>query len=633
MTVKLRLFLLFVFAVKLLVVWQLKDHPLLHPNAGLDTTAYANLARQVVAGDLALGPGLYFVSPFYIYFLAAALAVFHSFTAVRVLQAALGTVGVACVFFSARAWFGPRAAWSAAVLAAATGLFTFYETVIIQSSIDAVLTAGALAALTAGLRGTAGRWPGTAAFVAAGTLFGFGILNRPNMLFGALAVVLAALVTRRWRSAALVVAGIVLAMTPVMIRNVVVAGELSPLSSHGGLNLYIGNHERATGFYREVPGIQPRIAGQRDDTRRVASAALGRQVTDAEASAYFAKLATTWMTEHPGAAAALFARKLFYTFHAQHVALPHSYPFYAHNTALRFFVVGPWLLVPVGLAGLVFVRRDPAFLVWAAFVPGYAIGVALFFVAERYRLPLLLPLCVTAGAAEDLLWRHLSERRYAGLAAPAAATIVLAVAMNWPLRFVDDGQWNEGLRLAQRLVIAGDYDAAERWVERLEAQARRPGLAHHRVALQYVSERLPERAVPHFRKSLERGFAPPEDDPDVWLAAGRLASRSTSPLAAEPLFRQAAKLAPDRAAARQQYGLNLLLLERFADAERELAEAVRLGPRDADSLAHLAYAEIKLNRLAAAREHVAAALAVNRRHGLANQLARALGMTDPRPPL
>jgi Flp pilus assembly protein TadD len=70
--------------------------------------------------------------------------------------------------------------------------------------------------------------------------------------------------------------------------------------------------------------------------------------------------------------------------------------------------------------------------------------------------------------------------------------------------------------------------------------------------------------------------------------------------------------------------LNLLLLERFADAARELDEAVRLDATNADSLAHLAYAEIKLNRLDPARQHVAAALKVDPAHGLARQLAAAL---------
>jgi hypothetical protein len=61
-----------VFLLKLLVVLQLKDHPLLQPDAGLDTTAYVDLARRVIGGDIGLGPGLYYVSPLYIYFLALA---------------------------------------------------------------------------------------------------------------------------------------------------------------------------------------------------------------------------------------------------------------------------------------------------------------------------------------------------------------------------------------------------------------------------------------------------------------------------------------------------------------------------------------------------------------------------------
>ena len=102
-----------VFVLKLIVLLQLRDHPLTSPDAGLDTTAYADLARRVVAGDVALGPGLYYVSPLYIYVLAAGLAVFDSFTAVRVVQIALGTASVWFIFLTAREWFGERAAWIA----------------------------------------------------------------------------------------------------------------------------------------------------------------------------------------------------------------------------------------------------------------------------------------------------------------------------------------------------------------------------------------------------------------------------------------------------------------------------------------------------------------------------------------
>src|SRR6476646_1499237 len=86
----LAVFLGAVFAVKYLVLTQLGGHPLLQPEAAGDSAAYVRLAREVLAGNVLLGPGLYYLSPLYIYFLAGALAV-GSFTVVRLAQIVLGT--------------------------------------------------------------------------------------------------------------------------------------------------------------------------------------------------------------------------------------------------------------------------------------------------------------------------------------------------------------------------------------------------------------------------------------------------------------------------------------------------------------------------------------------------------------
>ena len=139
------------FALKLVVLLQLKDHVLTQPDAGLDTTAYVALADRVIAGDAGLGPALYFLSPLYIYFLAAVLAVSHSFTAVRLLQIVLGTGAVALIYIASDEWFGRRAAWLAAGLSALTGLFTFYESLLLQTALDPFLTAAAMACLTLAL--------------------------------------------------------------------------------------------------------------------------------------------------------------------------------------------------------------------------------------------------------------------------------------------------------------------------------------------------------------------------------------------------------------------------------------------------------------------------------------------------
>lgn len=734
-------FLAGVFALKLLVVLQLRDHPLVQPDVGLDTTAYVELARRVLAGDLALGPGLYYVSPLYIYFLAATLAATDAFTAVRVVQVLLGTLSVLFVFLTAKEWYGARAAWLAAALAALTGLFTFYEALLFQAALDPFLASASLLALARALsRG------GPRRYLLCGLLFGIATLNRPNFALAAACLALALLAARRMRPAALLLAGVLAGLAPVAIRNVVVTGEWALVSSQGGLNFYIGNGEGATGFYRQVRGIRPTIDGQALDARRVAERAAGRSLSDTEVSDYFYDQAWSWIRQHPASALALVARKLGYAFIAQHIALPYSYPFYAYDagTALRFYAVGPWLLVPLGLVGLLWAApasRRSEYLIWIAFVPAYAIAVAVFFVSERYRLPLLVPLCVGAGAAVDLVLRRvwleadklstgrLGDNRRSGgqeaffrraikfllislspvslpasrvlanrhprLLAPAAVFVALFTYANWP-RALHDGRWEEGLRMAQRLVILGRYDEANEWARRLETGAPRPGLAAYGIGMQYREVGQPALAVEHLERArqldpdqaivhyglgqalldagrareaiehLRRGFdagvdvplagydlavalervgdypaaaavvrriVPREDDDhEAWLKIGRLASRVKAPAVAEPFFRRAVEMRPDQAGARKQYGLNLLLLGRHEEAARELAAAVRLDPRDPDSLAHLAYSEYQLGRTTEALAHAEAALSLNPEDRMAKPLAAALRrLRDPLP--
>ena len=71
-----------------------------------------------------------------------------------------------------------------------------------------------------------------------------------------------------------------------------------------------------------------------------------------------------------------------------------------------------------------------------------------------------------------------------------------------------------------------------------------------------------------------------------------------------------------------------MLLNRLEEASRELQEAVRRDPQDADSLAHLAYCEAKLGRVEEARPRIAAALRLDPGNVLARQLAAALGKSE-----
>jgi tetratricopeptide (TPR) repeat protein len=514
------IFLAAVFAAKLIVVLQLRDHPLLQPGAGLDAALYTQLAASVAAGNFSLGPGLYGVSPLYVGFLAAVIGSAGTFAAARVIQIALGTAAVGFVFVAAREWFGLRAAWMAALLAALTGLLTFHEVLLLPSALDPFLTAAGLAALAVALRRSSARGPRWTIgwFAAAGLIFGVHTLNRPNVLMPAAAVLLLLAIVRRWRPAAAFAAGLLIALAPIAIRNLAVAGDWSPLSSHGGVSFYIGNNAEATGTYSHVPGITTDIAGQEEDARRIAEASIGRKLDDGEVSGYFYRLGWTWMRLHPRDAVALFARKLGYTFDAAYVAQNVSYPFYAYDaqTLLAFLFVGPWLLLPLGIAGLTLgaftTSRRTDYLIWASFVPMYAVSVAIFFVSERARLPLLVPVCIGAGHLIDTLVffrlpveaRRVRDVRIAPRTRVAALVLVVALAVltNLPIH-ADDGRAEERVRMAEAMITRDEIEAAERWVKTAEADHPRPALLHFRVGRLLLVHHRPEAAIAHLQRALD----------------------------------------------------------------------------------------------------------------------------------
>lgn len=695
---KLLLLLAAVFAAKLIVLLQLRDHPLLQADTGLDTSVYIDLARKIVAGDTWLGPGLYFVSPLYIYFLAMTLAVGKTLMTARVIQIILGTAAVGCVFVAARAWFGERAAWIAAIAAGLTGLFTFHEVVLLQAALDPFLTAMGLACLALAFSRTGdpgSRLPqGTPRaslgwLALTGLTFGVQALNRPNVVIPVAAMVVLLCARRHLRGASALSIGLLVALLPLMVRNYAVAGDWSPVSSHGGLNFYIGNNELADGTYRPVPGITGDVTGQQVDARRVAETATGRPLEDADVSAYFYGLGWTWIRLHPGAALALLGRKVALLFNAAFVSLNYSYPFYAYDmrTLLAVLFVGPWLLLPLGLAGLALAfPRDRAgdYIVWVSFVPAYALSVAVFFVSERYRLPLLLPLCVGTGAALDYF---LTRETWSHRGLIAAVALVAAIMTNWPMH-ADDGRAEERTRMAEAMITRDEIAAGEEWAKKAAAIHPRPAIVHFRVgrllivhsrpdeaivhlqrALQLepeqpdaeyalgqalVDSRRPQEAIPHLQMALKHGVrvnlagydlsralaqtgdrsgalqvlqtVRPESPEDYrgWDALGQLALQLQSPSLAAAFFQRAVGASPKTSKPRQDLGMALAMMGRYQEAIAEFEQAVTLDPADPAAQLNLAVAYAETGRKAEARARAQEALRLRPGYQRAQQFLAAL---------
>ena len=481
---------------------------MLQPHGELDTAYYVTLSQRVAAEGVFAPIGAFFVSPLYVYFLAAVFAAGGSLLAAQLVQIVLGAVAVGLLFATARHWFGERAALVGAGLAILTGIFAFNEVLILQSALDPFLVSCALYALTRTMAGG-----GTGAFAAAGASLGLLALNRPNALVFAVAAAAVAFVSQcfpplrpaegrrrkgRVNRGAVLVTSLLAVLAANAARNYAVSGDAVVIASHGGLNLYIGNHDRADGTYTPVPGITPSIAGQANDSTRVAEASTGRSLSPGEVSSYFAWRAFDWVTGHPAEALRLWIRKIRILLNRVDVPLNYSYAFYAREpfSFLRVLAVGPWLLLPLGLLGLF----------WPA-LRRTAKGIGSGRCSSRLRSsggPLLcdgsLP-DASVRAAVRRGWRRARsvfrpgarppvQRAPASNRCPRAASLVVFSNLG-----LDNGIGGEQTRKAVWLVEQGSFDEARRYVEQVSHDHLHPGVLRFSVAQALLDAGRPDEAA------------------------------------------------------------------------------------------------------------------------------------------
>jgi len=566
-------------------------HPLLQPTGGMDSGVYARLAADVARGDVLLrgpGPVPYFVSPLYIYFLAAVHALSGgSLLAAKVVQIALGTAAVGLVWGMTRRLFDDRAALVAGILYALTGVVSFHEILILQAALDPFLTALFLYLIAVGL--TEGSFS-SKVWLAAGAAGGLLALNRPNALLcvAAIAVVLA---FERFRPAVALLAGTAAIVALPLARNLIVSGEPVLISSHGGLNFLVGNGPGANGVYRWLDGITPSVSGQAADAKKLAERETGRPLTTREVSSFFARRAFTWVAEEPGKAARLFARKLWYVFSNDELSLNFSAAWYRRESVLlRLLAVGPWLLVPLGGAGLVLAvlgtgklsGRDAA--VWVSFVPVYALLVAAFFVATRYRLPLSVPLAAGAGGASSIVLSSLrkrdGKREQKPVLVAACVALPLFVLTLWPTG-IDDGSSEEETQWVLHLIDTGEAPEAAARLNVLAKTHPTPGLLWFRVGEAWAAAGRLDDAIPALERSLAIDTGQKETEKVLSAAHERRAlSRAVAgdTAGALPDLEEAVRLDPSNASAR--LNLAAILAEKGDRVRaRELAaEALHLRP-------------------------------------------------------
>ncbi len=437
--------------------WESTSHYPWFDFLGLDAKYYDDWAvRTLREGLQAKDP--YFMGPLYPHVLAALYAVFgHSLDAVRMMQVIVSAATLVPVHLLARRYGGARLACLASGMLAVYGPVIAYVTSIIYPTLNIFMTATALLLLHEAARRASWR-----VALAAGAVVGLDALGRGNVLLFAPPALLwlagawgRPLAFARPGLRTLVVAGvsfgggILAGIAPATIHNWR-TGDPALITTNGGLNFYIGNGPMASGghetpvlYVKRPDGTTERIVAdlQKDvECRTEAERAVGHPLTYTGVSSFFLHETLRYAREEPGAFLARMVMKTVHFWSAYEVPqIEHFHYFRRYSAPLRLPVLTFGLVGALSIVGMVLAwprRRE-----WAlpyVFVASYSFATILFFVLDRYRIPIVPGLLPFAALAALAAWDAVRGRRLVHAAAVAGGTAVTMLLMHANVYGVDE---------------------------------------------------------------------------------------------------------------------------------------------------------------------------------------------------
>ncbi|MFN3821471.1 MAG: tetratricopeptide repeat protein, partial [bacterium] len=270
-------------------------------------------------------------------------------------------------------------------------------------------------------------------------------------------------------------------LSPVTIVNYAASGAFIPISTLGGVNFYIGNSPASRGFSSFLPGVG--AGWSEEQAKQFAEQTAGRKLNPGEVSHQFVKLTIRNILQDPYQWFQLMIRKFFYLVSSQEIG---------NNRPLQLvWEVVPWLRVLAGLVGIGFLLplaligfktlysqdKESAYLLGGAEL-SYGFALSLFFIASRYRMPLIPIIIFLAVLGGKTV---LEELKVSLNASPSLK------------------RWRGGLKMKFLVLFIGWAVTLPPWMSATGHPAQAPYIQGNA----YLRLGQPEKAIPYYLKAAQ----------------------------------------------------------------------------------------------------------------------------------
>jgi len=558
--------------LRLLYLWQFSKSPLFNIPIGPDVEEYDNWAREL----LAWGTGsrrLHIHAPLYPAFLALMYRMFaFKLFWVRLFQTllVLGGFGVLCR--AVKSFVAPERRGVMYIFAAFAAFYPpllFYSSELISETLLLPLICLTLTLLYLGEKRLADGELGQGALwiSAGGICAGLMAVTHPAaLLFIAAEMLLLPIITlfgkdRKKLGRKVLISFLfgfmaLVVITPVCVRNSMIAGRFVLIQRNSGFNFYLGNNYNATGTCYIRPGREWKAVHDWGE-----AGAIQRGITKDK---FFLYMSMKYIYSNPLEELKLLVKKAFYVWNFRELSAgADSGPILYFTSIVRS---GRYLFILLGalsICGIIIVlcRRETIFKYrhFLLLILAYWAAQTITVTSGRYRLAMYPAFFVFAAFALDYFARCVRKRKHlAGCGIALIAGVLIVTIPSPPVNTLKEQAETDSL-YGEACFKQGKYSQAAEYFRKVIKFDPDNVRAYNFLGI--ISEQTsPERAAQYYREAIKHDPA----EPDGYLNLANQYSDKRNYKEAEKYFAEALRYGPDNPKVLYNYGC---FLQRKGDSK------------------------------------------------------------------
>ncbi|MFH1368291.1 MAG: tetratricopeptide repeat protein [Elusimicrobiota bacterium] len=449
--------------IRLVYLCEIRNNTLLTAPVA-DAKIYYEWAWHIVNTGELIGQKLFFLNPGYPYLLALIFWIMGpSNLVIPIIQFVVGSISAVIVYLIAKETFNQTSGIISGLLYSCYSVFIFYEGLFSTFVWINILNLIAIFLLIKLMDN-----PKIALSVLIGIILGLSSLFRPNiLLYVPLVLIWFILYQRKWFVLfAYLLFGLLVILSPVIVRNYIVFKQPYVSSVSSGINFYLGNNIRANGSNSAMFGASSGLSHPEymlDYFYKEAEKSIGKQITYSEMNSYWFNKGLSFIVNNPFNAMNITVKKLLLFINVNEI--PSNYPFHLFKSYSKILAYLPnyIIIAPFSLFMFIFIiyHNDAKSNLLRMFLAVNIATIMIFFMLSEYRLPAIPIIIVFVSYTFVWFIKQLKQKCYRNATIFIVFSIFFALLSHVPLlsnEMIGDYYW-KGIFAKRR----GDIEGAKRY--------------------------------------------------------------------------------------------------------------------------------------------------------------------------